>query len=528
MKRSFYIGGKKINVSVADDTSVVLLQESINEIPEVLMENISMVESGSMDLEVFDKSKDLIKSYKKSNCHIINNSGEFKESIENLKFNKKIKLSTPISIDGIIIGLVTNKLNVQLNQSYSEKKCESILKDLEIKTIFKLNFAKNLFYVEAPKWDDAMYASEELYENEHFVFAEPTIIENLNVDSNNKNNKENKIVNNSGMYLQEQWYIKNSGKNEGVAGADMNIPKAWNITKGENIKIAVIDIDFDVEHDDLKNSLLSQSIHYINDNEGNRPQYENDECKYYFQTHGTLCAGIISAKKNSKEGMNGIAPESKLLLIGCLEKGIGSQLEIAQAIDYALSYKDNNGDIGADIIVCNLGGKDYKPWILSDCLRLSLDNTITNEKKTKYTSVFWAANNSGRYNIELDQVVSHPNVIAVVSTNYNDQSSQTSYGDNVELSAPGQKIYTTAPNNTYNYAYGNSFAAPCAAGCAALVLSSTNNILSGQELRNILKNSAKKIELDKRTYINGHNDYVGYGRIDAYHSIKKAKKALKI
>ena len=68
--------------------------------------------------------------------------------------------------------------------------------------------------------------------------------------------------------FSELWGLNNTGSNgraiKGVAGADINALKAWEIEKGsKNIKIAVIDTGIDYNHRDLKDQI------WINEAEAN-------------------------------------------------------------------------------------------------------------------------------------------------------------------------------------------------------------------------------------------------------------------
>jgi subtilisin family serine protease len=68
----------------------------------------------------------------------------------------------------------------------------------------------------------------------------------------------------------------------------------------------------------------------------------------------------------------------------------------------------------------------------------------------------------------MDEVVSHDDVIAVVRLNRNDQEDNAARGNTVELIAPGVDVLSTTSGGGYGTSTGTSFAAPCAAGCAAL------------------------------------------------------------
>ena len=49
----------------------------------------------------------------------------------------------------------------------------------------------------------------------------------------------------------QQYYLNNTGQNEGVVGVDINVEPAWNLADGTNIVVAVIDEGVDKNHEDL-------------------------------------------------------------------------------------------------------------------------------------------------------------------------------------------------------------------------------------------------------------------------------------
>ena len=107
-------------------------------------------------------------------------------------------------------------------------------------------------------------------------------------------------------------------------------------------------------------------------------------------------------------------------------------------------------------------------------------------------------------------------VVAVSATDNNDQlASFSNYGDWISLAAPGTDILTTMNGGGYGYWYGTSFAAPIAAGVAALCLA-VNPALTSDELVSLLEQTADDLGTA------GRDPSFGWGRINAYRAVLAA------
>jgi len=172
---------------------------------------------------------------------------------------------------------------------------------------------------------------------------------------------------------------------------------------------------------------------------------------------------------------------------------------------------------------------------------------------TDYNETFPMYGGTVAYPSELDSTV------CVGASDYNGiKSVYSQYGPELDFVAPSNKfiniiipiiivesetgeelrIETTDRTGSSGYANGNyckagdntgfggtSSAAPLAAGIAALVRS-IDPELSPTQIRNIMRETADKIDSDNVTYIGrqtGHSIYYGYGRVNAYGVVKSAQ-----
>ncbi|MEN8798642.1 MAG: S8 family peptidase [Flavobacteriaceae bacterium] len=199
---------------------------------------------------------------------------------------------------------------------------------------------------------------------------------------------------------------------------------------------------------------------------GNPDSREEDE------NHGTHVAGIIAAERNNGLGVNGVAKNVEIMSVRAVPNGDEYDKDIALALRYAV-------DNGAKIINCSFG-KSYSPnaeWVY-EAIKYAASKDVL---------IVHAAGNDGNDlddpnnpNYPNDQVNNGPemadNVITVGSLEQEYGSEMVStfsnYGKiNVDIFAPGGKIYSTLNDNEYDFQGGTSMAAPAVAGIAALIRS---------------------------------------------------------
>jgi subtilisin family serine protease len=106
--------------------------------------------------------------------------------------------------------------------------------------------------------------------------------------------------------------------------------------------------------------------------------------------------------------------------------------------------------------------------------------------------------------------------IAVGRSSNRDLENDSAHGPKLEYLAPGVRVYSALPGNQYGLDTGTSFAAPCAAGVAALALA-FRPAMTRIELRQLMIDACDKI--GTLPYVNGRNDDYGYGRVSAKNAI---------
>jgi subtilisin family serine protease len=268
-----------------------------------------------------------------------------------------------------------------------------------------------------------------------------------------------------------------------------NIEKQWQISKGEGVKIAVIDTGCDLDHPDLKNNII-QGINFV---DPKKDPYDDNG-------HGSHTAGTIAAEDNSV-GMVGVAPKAKIIPIKALnEKGSGNLQHIIDSIVWAA----NNS---ADFISMSLGSPQPSP---------ALQNAI-NYASSKGSIIFCAAGNSGE-DVDIMYPAKYDNTIAIGAIDQNLQrTSFTCSGETLDFLAPGHDILSCVPGRGYALMSGTSMSTPFAVGCAALLLSHARQI-EYSAISGMLKNSEDYVKVFKKKAQNlsdprysGQKRYQGYG-----------------
>lgn len=196
-------------------------------------------------------------------------------------------------------------------------------------------------------------------------------------------------------------------------------------------------------------------------------------------THGTHVAGIVAAARNNGIGMDGVANNVEIMALRAVPNGDEYDKDIALAIRYAV-------DNGAKVINGSFG-KGFSPnkeWVY-EALKYAEEHDVL---------FVHAAGNDSNF---LDEVANYPNdqegtgaefcnnVLTVGALNYayGEQmvAGFSNYGKvNVDVFAPGTKIYATTPDNNYEFLQGTSMAAPGVAGVAALIRSHFPKLTANQ------------------------------------------------
>ena len=216
----------------------------------------------------------------------------------------------------------------------------------------------------------------------------------------------------------------------------LDVADAHGLSRGEGVRVAVIDTGVDVGHPDLaKKVVVTRDLVG-----GSDEQFRRDR-------HGTEVTGVIAALANNHLGIVGVAPGVKLIALkACwqLEENTDNarcnSFTLAKAISAAI-------DLKSQVVNLSLGGPSDR--LLSQLVEMGIQRGI----------VFVGAASGPGPGFPQDV----PGVLAV-------SASESGVSTQHRLHAPGREILTLLPKGHYDFASGSSLAVAHVTGTVALML----------------------------------------------------------
>lgn len=336
--------------------------------------------------------------------------------------------------------------------------------------------------------------------------------------------------------------------------------QAWDITRGDAaVAIAVIDDGVDIDHEDIAAAgKIAAPIDVQAGDADPRPGPGD--------FHGTCCAGVALANGNNAVGVSGVAPGCRLMPIRLLGPAQTDVME-AQAFQHAV-------DNGAAVLSNSWGPPDGGGAApLPAIVGAAFDHALANGRGGLGAVVMFAAGN-GNESVSsaatLDGYASDNRVIAVAAVNdQNVRSGYSDFGPEIDVSAPSDGtsaqpiLWSGLPPDTSTLAIttidntgaaglnpppagsdpepvadrnytgtfgGTSSACPLAAGVVALMIS-VGPDLTRDQLKFILEATSEKVDPANATALgryqpNGHSQFYGFGRVNAFEAVKGARSSV--
>ena len=308
--------------------------------------------------------------------------------------------------------------------------------------------------------------------------------------------------------------------------AESGITKAWEVSKGAGVKVAVIDSGVDGQHPDLAGVLAGgadiSGAGAANGQEsiGAKPE------------HGTLVATMLAgrghqpAKPSAKpsasasasastgsaagpgagpDGIIGVAPEAQLLSVSTWlgsanPGGKTDQEQIPEAVRWAVDH-------GARVINISLGSTSPE-W------PQSWDAAFLYAEQKDVVIVAAAGNRVGG-NIQVGAPATIPGVLTVAGLDRSGKASidSSSQGISIGVAAPAEDLAGGMPAGGYAEWAGTSGATPIVAGVAALIRSKWPEMSASQVINRIVSTA-------KDAGAPGKDPLYGFGVLNAEAALK--------
>ena len=393
------------------------------------------------------------------------------------KFDTKLRNQIEFSSNGEELISQVPEINYILSQ-YEINECEQLIPnynynlniDYGLDMIYRLKFNSN---------QDIYWICQE-FRNLPIVISVDLNFQREVYTQTNQHVYNPLMVPNDPLYSQ-QWFLPN-----------ISAEQAWDIQTGNhNKKVCIIDVGIDWDHEDLSSNWITGYDFYDNDPDPD-PGFWG-----FIESHGTHCSGCAAGVTNNSTGIASIG--SGIGLIG-VRAGFLILIDDAAAIE-GIYYACTTG---ADVISMSFGGTDFN----------SAMQTAINEAYNNYDIVVVAA--AGNDN---DSALHYPacmdNVIAVAATDSTDHKASFScYGSWVDISAPGDSILSSIPDNTYSNMSGTSMACPVTAGLVTLIRCQFPSETNDQIIQRLLT-SADSLP-NEPLYLSGN---LGAGKINAFRAL---------
>jgi subtilisin family serine protease len=279
----------------------------------------------------------------------------------------------------------------------------------------------------------------------------------------------------------------------------VNISRAWDLTKGSRVTVAVLDSGVDTTAPDLSGQVTVGPDYVAGaDPPGYRPPLD----------HGTYIASLIAGHgqgPGDAQGVIGVAPQAKVLSVRVIpddtEPGVGAyntRPAYADAIGKGIYYAVRHH---ASVINMSLGSNQPTAY-----LRTAVAYALTHK-----VVVVAAAGNTGTIHDFAPYIypASFPGVIAVAAVNVSGARADFSEQNaSVVISAPGVNVLGAGPGGAYIDADGTSPAAALVSGVVALIRSRYPALPPGLVEQALITSATRRPP-------GGYSVEVGFGEVDA-------------
>ncbi|MFN7135528.1 MAG: S8 family serine peptidase, partial [Myxococcales bacterium] len=288
----------------------------------------------------------------------------------------------------------------------------------------------------------------------------------------------------------------------------MQLPAAWDVTKGkESVIVAVVDTGI-VQHADLGARVLAgfdmisdPAIAGDGDGRDDNPRDEGKDLPQGASSwHGTHVAGTIGALTDNNAGVAGVDWNCRIVPVRALGRGGGTGADIAAAMAWAVGVPVQGVKANASpaqVVNLSLGGDGPASQVYQDAI----------DEGNKRGAIFVIAAGNENENTSNKRPANQKNVLTVGAVGFTgSKASYSNFGAEVDVVAPGGEMAQDADGDgqpdgvlsthadqkgatNFGYEQGTSMATPHVAGLVAL-MKSVNTALDHAKAEQILKETA--------------------------------------
>ena len=231
----------------------------------------------------------------------------------------------------------------------------------------------------------------------------------------------------------------------------MDVADAHPWSRGEGVKVAIIDTGVDTQHPDLLGSIAA-AVNFV----------DADDAQFRRDRHGTEMAGVIAAVANNREGIVGVAPNARLFVFkACWQAH--ADADAARCNSFTLARALTAAfDAHAQVVNLSLAGPDDP--LLGDLIREGQHRGVLFVGAAPHTADVQAG------------LLHQAGVIEVASA-------ESHSGIDTVLYAPGREILTLLPGGHYDFASGSSIATAQVSGVVALMLAKNPGLSAASAYR---------------------------------------------
>ena len=293
----------------------------------------------------------------------------------------------------------------------------------------------------------------------------------------------------------------------------MNVPAAWQLTRGGGVTVAVIDSGVNPDVSDLAGSVITGPDYT---GVSTRPSNPN------WGLHGTWMASLIAGHGHAPDGESGvvgIAPRSRILSIRVIpdradphygryshEQEPSIQESLASGIDYAVRH-------GAKVISMSIG-YSAPNGAVKQALQDAFSRGVVVVASAGNSGAPDGTSDSGQAPVSFP--ADYPGVISVAAVNAAGAVAGFS-SDNlsVQVAAPGVSVPAQGRDGQYWWVSGTSPACALVAGVAALIKSKYPDLAPNLVVRALTSTTTNRPA-------GGYDNQIGFGIVDAAAALAKA------